>query len=701
MESAEEDVHLEAEAGRTDASHNEDDPCNESEPEEEDQGFIPDSHPSTPEPAQGDFSQAALEMEIKECLVSPIMLEPSDSNLATNKPISSVIKPEPNSNGDEMAIIPSSPTSSLSLFSELSCEDLPFLERKELAITQGILPRSLELRDATTLPAQARMSNGHARKLSDTASILSGPGSVSSSASGASKKRMTGTSPRERRLSNGLTHSQLPLNSRNVNLRPKEDRREKHKREKDKAGVPIYQSEMRSTPRRRRMGKGRGGGGEEEADSDSSSSGVEVSSVSPKKITIKPRGNWKGKGKSKVASTPRPFWEGGVDVAEEDERDNSPGGSGLQTQSTSLSDPLELPRISTRTRVEPCSREQRSSGTVKSKESFEDRFKQKKILETQEEPVREVFVPLSTSTTGPKMSATEIVAAMRARTMAKLGLQPEESENSLDAPMLLEQAAMAARGLNGATRQHADDDDDELDDPSLLIKSSREYKPPTKASAPAVSPARRSSRNRVSSSTKPSDIESAPPSSSTSRFVRAVDKSKFSLGNLHRSKAAEEERGWYGIDEAARAEDISIAEAREPESDYDHPPMEDDSDASLPDLAYSTANGSSSAGPSGGEPKELVRRSADGAFKRLADALGKEHEDAFEAVKIANSDLEHEDKQSKERAFKEERRFWKTNHPMLIEPYEPYDTEGRAGYDLALRKAIKSTSRLLKLYVTS
>ena len=645
--------------------------------EAEDERVIPDSHPSTPEEAVN-LSQAAFEAHTMQEDVLPSLEIPA---VSTSKDVMSMeSKPDLDV---PSAILPTSPTSSLSLLSELSCEDLPFDEWKDLIISYGGRRKSPEREGISSAQARANVPFGHKRRGSDGTSSLSGVASLSSKASSSKSGKksadtgyFTGTSPHKRRssrasfrsnpfqtaprtvkpLSESKTPSRLAKNTKRARREMNQIKEEKREKP-DRATTPIYMSAERSN----------------QDDSDSSSSGVEVSSVSPSKNTVKSAIRWNGRINVKSPSQTT----SGSNNHDEEEQQGEDDEDDNDEETIDRRNPLksyQTHESRTRTRIKKATQGSDVTFRAQSRE---------KTAKVERKQIKETYVALSTSTTGPKMSAAEIIAAMRARTMDKLGMRPEEDQKPLDAPMLI--------GKNDTVDKDApkpeEDDDGELDDPSLLIVQSKEYKPNhSKNPIPAPGYLTRGSRRDGIKSDQTCENEKRLASDSKIAG-KTVDRSRFSLYNLHRKKAAEENRGWFGIAGAARTEDNSLIQDGDEDAG-----KESDSDASLPDLDFSATRGSSTGAADKCGVTKRPRRTSDGALRRVAGALALGHEDVLEAVKFANEDLEQRDKESRQKEGDEERKFWVSDSKMLIAPYEPYGIEGRTRYDLALREGIVGES---------
>lgn len=239
-------------------------------------------------------------------------------------------------------------------------------------------------------------------------------------------------------------------------------------------------------------------------------------------------------------------------------------------------------------------------------------------VKVKEEP----FVPLSTAANG--LDADDIIAQMRARTMARLGEvgePPPVEANPLENGMIADN----------------DSDDDDLADPSLLLK------------AATVRPVR--------------PVEAKPPPPVYPKVKLPTDRSKYSLASMAKARKAESSRGWNGVARAAEpgmeeAETSYADTTRDMEGDTTGMQRDTSTDSELPDI--STASASASAGPS------HKRTGSDGALKRVAGALGAQ-DNALKAVQAAKQDVKMLDAEQEAKERLENRRFWQSDFDMCIE----------------------------------
>lgn len=273
--------------------------------------------------------------------------------------------------------------------------------------------------------------------------------------------------------------------------------------------------------------------------------------------------------------------------------------------------------------------------------------------------IGETFVPMSTGTEA--LDADDIIARLRAKTMARLGQVSVAPAIAAAAP---ETSADSQAAIDGAMD---DDSDDDLADPSVLLKRA------TTRTAPPVQP--------VSIVKEP---ERKPFSRPKVRLP--ADRSKYSLASLARARKAETSRGWRGVSgvetDDSMAEEANSTMDANGEASYARDTNSDASD--LPEIP--TSKGATSRARSG----------SDGALKRVAGALGPQDE-ALKVVVSAKEDVKSLNAQRTAEDQLESRRFWDSSSDMLIQasvifkgfhqqrlrlplqPYKPYEVSGRTG----------------------
>ena len=247
-------------------------------------------------------------------------------------------------------------------------------------------------------------------------------------------------------------------------------------------------------------------------------------------------------------------------------------------------------------------------------------------IQTHIQAVKAEFVPLSTATEG--FDADDIIAQLRAQTMARLGQVPTTAKPDV--------------GLDSGTAQivtamDEDSDDDDLADPSLLLKAST-----IRTAKPAETETKKASTQGLPAKVEPKKAHIRLPG----------DKSKYSLASMAKARLAESSRGWSGIGSAAdigEEQETSMLDGDQYSGQYDS-----DGSSDLPDVSHASTKGT------------RERRASDGAMKRVAGALGAQ-DDALKAVQTAREDLAELDRKKQKEEAAERRRFWEADFDMLIE----------------------------------
>lgn len=271
-----------------------------------------------------------------------------------------------------------------------------------------------------------------------------------------------------------------------------------------------------------------------------------------------------------------------------------------------------------------------------------------KLSRRRGEPPRESIVASHKPGDGAQLSAAEIIAQLRARTMAELGITEEDDEDHLKAAAKDKTEGSTSKDANTRVPRE-DSSDEELADADALIQSALNYQPKPQAAEKVASP-----------------VEELPT------FILPdlpKDRSKFGLDSLIRKKAAAERRGWFGVDAAMGT---GINEERDSSDEGeggnvskhgrrgDHE-GDDDSDGSLPDVSRSSAKKAN-----GEETKGESKRLSPSAMEKVAGVL-KSESSAFEAIRLAQETIETEARLRGHEAALEHRRFWYPWDSLKIE----------------------------------
>ena len=248
------------------------------------------------------------------------------------------------------------------------------------------------------------------------------------------------------------------------------------------------------------------------------------------------------------------------------------------------------------------------------------------------EAVKQEFVPLSTGT--DSLDADDIIAQLRAKTMARLGQIPAASKPDMQ---------LGGDTVPGGVPMDEDSDDDDLADPSLLLKAAA-----IRPAKPIETESRRSSRQSLPV-VKPESRQS-----SKAQVRLPSDRSKYSLASMAKARQAESDRGWSGIGGATNMdgdEDPSL----QTDATLNGQERSSSEDSDLPDISLAKSSSAS-----------RHRRPSDGAMKRVAGALGTQDQ-ALKAVQSAKVDLAELDRKKQEEEALERRRFWEADFEMTIE----------------------------------
>lgn len=291
----------------------------------------------------------------------------------------------------------------------------------------------------------------------------------------------------------------------------------------------------------------------------------------------------------------------------------------------------------------------------KQEEVDKERFRTPSLSPPRSEPAP--FVPLTTATDGKPMSAMEIIAAMRAKNKAPSDDENEEAQHSpaeSDSGMQLYSTTDLLKKTTDM--QEGDSDSDDLMDTKELLKRAKNAQPrPKKQPSPVAS----------TSATK---IEQSDSSKPRKKVKLPTDKATEALNKLYKSRQAEEARGWYGIEDAVRAEaeantsrrskSTSPAEADDADKGNDMSDSDGSDSSSLPDAPPIRSNKDQA---NSGERPKKARRYSNGQLKRVVGHLTKsnENEGVVEAVKAAQDELDAAQFRAVRRREQAKRQFWK------------------------------------------